>query len=417
MPVSVLEVGALPAAHQPHPIRYLLLILPYGVSGGFLTVTMAWLLNAAGVAPTEIAALIALSYLPHTWKFFWAPMVDLTWQRKGWYLLGAAGCAVGTWATGALPATSASLPLLSVTVLLTNLAATLVGMSVESLMAHNTPDDEKGRAAGWFQAGNLGGLGLGGGAGLWLVQSQGLTAGVSGAVLGGACGLCAFALWGMQEPRHDPVTAGAASSWARARQAAVDLWAVARSRRGALAILVCFLPIGSGAASNLWSVAAGDWHASANTVALVSGTLSGIVSAAGCMVGGYICDRLHRQSAYCVFGLAMVLCALGMAVTPRVEASFVVYAGLYAFIQGLTYAGFSAVVLEAIGKGAAATKYNLLASLSNMPIAWVTLVDGWAYEHRGPAALLFADAATGAAGLLLFVSVASWAVRRRVPSS
>src|SRR6185295_12972598 len=104
-------------------------------------------------------------------------------------------------------------------------------------------------------------------------------------------------------------------------------WSVVSSRRGALAILVCFLPIGSGAASNLWSVAAGDWQASANTVALVSGTLAGIVSAAGCMVGGYICDRLHRQTAYCLFGLTMVACALGMAYTPRSENAFIAYAG------------------------------------------------------------------------------------------
>jgi MFS transporter, PAT family, beta-lactamase induction signal transducer AmpG len=76
-------------------------------------------------------------------------------------------------------------------------------------------------------------------------------------------------------------------------------------------------------------------------------------------------------------------------------------------VQGLAYAGFSAVVLEAIGRGAAATKYSLLASLSNMPIAWVTLVDGWAYERHGPAALPLADAATGAAGLLAFGLVAA----------
>jgi PAT family beta-lactamase induction signal transducer AmpG len=47
-----------------------------------------------------------------------------------------------------------------------------------------------------------------------------------------------------------------------------DLWQVARARAGFLALLICFLPIGSGAASNLWSAVADDWHASANTVAL-----------------------------------------------------------------------------------------------------------------------------------------------------
>jgi predicted MFS family arabinose efflux permease len=179
-----------------------------------------------------------------------------------------------------------------------------------------------------------------------------------------------------------------------------------------LAILVCFLPVGTGAATNLWSVVAGDWQASAATVALVSGTLGGVISAAGCLVGGFVCDRMDRQRAYCLFGLVMVGVALAMAFTPRSQASFIFFASAYAFVQGLTYAGFSAVVLEAIGRGAAATKYNLLASLSNMPIAWVTLVNGWAYEHHGPAAFLWADAATGVGGLLVFAGAVGWSRRR-----
>jgi MFS family permease len=399
------------AGEGPHPVRYGLLIVPYGASSGFLTVTMAWLLHAAGVKPTDIAALIALSYLPHTWKFFWAPAVDLLWRRKAWYLLGCAGCALGTFATGALPATGAKLPWLSVVVLATNVAATLLGMSVESLMAHATPQARKGRAAGWFQAGNLGGLGVGGGAGLWMVQVTGFSASVSAAVLGGVCVLCGLALIGVPEPSS--ASGRPREAWGgRLRETAVDLWAVARSRRGALAILVCFLPVGTGAASNLWSVVAADWQASAATVALISGTLGGVISAAGCLAGGFICDRMDRQRAYCLFGVVMIAVALAMALVPRHESSFVLFASGYAFVQGLTYAGFSAVVLEAIGGGAAATKYNLLASLSNMPIAWVTLVDGWVYEHRGAAAFLWADAATGVGGLLVFAAAAAWSRRR-----
>ena len=47
-----------------------------------------------------------------------------------------------------------------------------------------------------------------------------------------------------------------------------DLWNVAKSRAGFLALLICFVPIGSGAASNLWAAVADDWHATAGTVAL-----------------------------------------------------------------------------------------------------------------------------------------------------
>src|SRR5207249_9923681 len=64
---------------------------------------------------------------------------------------------------------------------------------------------------------------------------------------------------------------------------AQDLWSVARARMGFLALVLCFLPLGSGAATGLWSAVAGDWHATADTVALVTGLASGLISAAGCI--------------------------------------------------------------------------------------------------------------------------------------
>jgi MFS transporter, PAT family, beta-lactamase induction signal transducer AmpG len=52
---------------------------------------------------------------------------------------------------------TAQLLALCVVVVISSLAVTFLAMSVESLMAYDTPDSERGRAAGWFQAGNLGG--------------------------------------------------------------------------------------------------------------------------------------------------------------------------------------------------------------------------------------------------------------------
>jgi PAT family beta-lactamase induction signal transducer AmpG len=62
-------------------------------------------------------------------------------------------------------------------------------------------------------------------------------------------------------------------------------------------------------------------------------------------------------------------------------------------------------VLEAIGGGAAATKYNLYASLSNMPIAYLTIVDGWAYGRWHANGLLLADALAGILGVAFFATV------------
>src|SRR5216117_3521427 len=285
---------------RAHPSVFMFLILPFGVIGGYLQVSIAYLLAQAGVPVERVAALVAVSYLPHTWKFAWAPIADITLRRKSWYVIACALTAVGLWVTGSLPATAGGLRALTIVVLISNFAVTFLGMSVESLMAYDTSAAEKGRAGGWFQAGNLGGTGLGGGAGLWMTQHLPQTW-IAAAVLGAVCLACCAALAFIPEP---PAAPRAATVIGSVREVLRDLWRVARSRRGFLALLICFLPIGTGAATNLWAAIAADWSASANTVALVTGALGGIASAAGCLAGGYLCDRMDRKTAYWVFGLA-----------------------------------------------------------------------------------------------------------------
>jgi MFS transporter, PAT family, beta-lactamase induction signal transducer AmpG len=396
-----------------HPSVFLFLILPFGAMSGYLTVAVAYRLSHAGLGVDQIADLVAVSFIPHTWKFLWAPVVDTTLSRKTWYALGSACSAVGIFATGAIPATAAGIAVLYGVVLLSNLAVTFLAMSVESLMVYGTRPEQFGRAGGWFQAGNLGGQGLGGGAGLWMAQTL-PDPWMSGAVLGLACALCGVALMRLQEP---PLLSRSGSYVRDVGNVVRDLWQVARSRPGLLALLIVFLPISTGAASNLWSAVADDWHASANTVALVNGVLGGVVSMAGCLAGGYLCDHMDRKRSYMVYGVLQAACAVAMALAPRTEEMFIVFTMAYALITGLTYAAFSAVVLEAIGLGAAATKYNVYASLSNMPIAYMTVVEGWAQARWSVGGMLLAEAIFAGFGLLIFVLAAALLARRKVPDS
>ena len=115
--------------------------------GGYLTVAVAYRLSQAGLGVDQIAELVAVAFIPHTWKFLWAPVVDTTLGRKKWYLLGAIFSAIGIFAIGALPATAQSIPMLYVMVLLANLAVTFLAMAVESLMVYGTHPDRLGRAA------------------------------------------------------------------------------------------------------------------------------------------------------------------------------------------------------------------------------------------------------------------------------
>jgi MFS family permease len=401
------------AVKSTHPIVFMFLFAPFGAMSGYLTVAIAYLLTQSGVSVEEVAGLIALSYVPHSWKFLWAPVADTTLSRKAWYVLAGAVSALGIFVTGVVPAEAKSLPILYVVVLVSNVAVTFLAMSTESLMVYNTKSELHGRAGGWFQAGNLGGQGVGGGAGLWLAQTL-PEPWIAGAVLAVACMLCGAALLSLPEP--PPIAR--ATSYVRTLGAILkDLWEVSRARAGILALLICFLPIGTGAAANLWSAVADDWHASADTVALVTGVLAGLVSAFGCIVGGYGSDRIDRKSSYALYGLLMVIGAVAMAFAPRTEAMYIVFTLIYAFIQGLTYAAFTAVVLETIGLGAAATKYNVFASLSNMPIAYMTVVNGWAHSRWGATGMLLTEAAIGIVGIVVFIAVAMALPRREAATT
>jgi MFS family permease len=393
---------------KAHPVVFGILIVPFGVLGGYLSVAVAFMLKEAGISVEQIGALIAFGLVPHVWKFAWAPIADTTLSRKAWYWIGAVVVAAGVYATGALPATQAGLKMLYAVVLISNIGSTFLGMAAESLLAYGTDEHEKGRAGGWYQAGNLGGAGIGGGLGLWLAQHL-PAPWMASAIVAVLCLACGLALFSLPEPPSDHRTT---NYLVTLKNVGLDLWGVAKSRIGFLALFLCFLPIGSGAASGLWSAVHGDWNADANTVELWTGVLAGVFSAVGCVVGGYICDRMNRQMAYAMFGILQALNVIAMALSPHTPNMFIVWTSIYAFITGLTYAGFSAFVLEAMGRGAAATKYNVFASLSNFPIWYMTLVDSWAYKVYHASGMLFAEAILGGVGLVLFLTVTSLVTAR-----
>ena len=386
---------------HPHPSVFMFLFLPFGVMGGYVTVTIGFLLTKAGVPLVQVAPIIGMTLLPNIFKFIWAPLVDTTLTVKRWYIIANIITAIGILATGILPLKVEYLTLMTVIIFFTSVVNTFIAMSTESLAAYDTPDNLKGRAGGWLQAGNLGGFGLGGGAGLWLAERL-PEPWMPGAIIAFACLFCSLGLVFLSEPTSYIREKNYIKTISNLNR---DIWKLVKSRMGFLALFLCFLPIGSGAASNLWSSISNDWHASADTVALLIGAVGGVLSAIGCLVGGWICDLMDRKKAYILFGMIQALCAVGMAFSPSTELMFIIWTSLYAFSTGLTYAGFSAFVLEAIGKGAAATKYNVFASLSNAPIYYMLYIDEWSHGKWGAFGMLTTEAIMALFGMIIFITI------------
>lgn len=402
------------AAPKPetHPAVYLVLYLPFGMASGYVTVTLGWLLSHVGASVEAIAALAGMGLVANTWKVAWSPLIDTTLTARGWFMIGLVVTALSIVGIAFLPLKVSLLGVFGWLTLGGSAAATVCSISVDRLMAFDVPDHLKGQAGGWSQAGNLGGAGLGGGAGLWLAQHTGHPW-IAGAVLAPICMLCAAPLLWIDEPGR---VGGGKSYLATLVETGRDVLTLAKTRIGLLACFIMLLPIGSGGLQQLWGAIGKDWSAGADEVALVGGILSGLVSIPGCIVGGYVADRIDRKWAYGLFGVALSAVAVGMALTPHTQLAFLVWACIYNATTGFCYGAYSAVTLEAIGKGAAGTKFNLISSISNVPVLLVTLVDGWAETRFGATGMLYVEAAMGVTGVLVYAAVAmatrgmSWGV-------
>jgi len=393
-------------ARRPHPSVFMFLIVPFGAQFGFVQVALAYLLTQNKVSVEAVAALLAAGLAPNVWKFAWAPVIDATLSPKRWYLIGLVGTVIGIVSMSALPMTASSLPHLTLIFLWTSVTTTFIAMACESFLAYLIPDEERGLTAGWYNAGNLGGGAVGGGLGLALAQHLASPV-VAGVIVAALLVLCALPLLWMEEPPrqkgHGPVAA--------VKFVFKDVLLLFRARMAFVALFLCFLPIGSGAASGLWSAVASEWKASADLVALVTGLAGGVAMGVGSLAGGWYCDRTDRKRAYLLFGLIQAASAVAMGLAPRTPATYVIFTQLYGFATGLAYAGFTAFVLESMGQGAAATKYNVYASLSNFPIMYMTTIDGKAHTRWGSAGMLFNESAWCVGGMVLFVTVAALLTR------
>ncbi len=384
--------------------------MPFGASFGFVSVALAFLATRHGLTVQQGAELIAAGMFPNTVKFFWAPVADTTLSRRRWYLLSSVLCAAGMLAMAVVPLGPSTFLLMGAVVLVTSVAATFLGFAVEAMIAHLTPPADRGRVSGWMQAGNLGGSGLGGGAGLWLLNTlpAAWEAGLVLAILTLACAAPMALLPDV------PAESRGASLAGTIRNLALDFWHTVWSRDGILSGLLCFLPVGTGAAAGVLTQAAVavHWGAGEHEVELVQGVVYGIVSMAGCLAGGYLCRFLGPRNSYALFGGLMAAVTATMSILPATLVTYVTFSLLYALVSGLCYAAFTGFVLDTIGAGNAATKYNAYASLSNLPIGYMGLVLAAADTRLGPKGMLLTEAASGVAGIIVFaIAAVCWRPR------
>ena len=397
----------------PPAFLYFILFLPFGATTVFvsLTVVNIWSQDKT-IGEAALTAMVAMNILPHTFKVLWAPIVDTVWNGRAWYIVGNLVSSAAILATGFVPISNHNMGLLTGLVLLNGFATTFVGMTTEALMAHVCPPEQRGMAAGWSQAGNVGG-GIIGALALSLFDVTGIVS-LPAIVVSVVLAMCSVVLIALP-PIHpvDRPSLGEAM-----KELGRDIRGIFWSRLGIIAVALSLLPIGSGAAANLFGAKAfvAEWGVPQKYVGPLNGIVGSVAAILGSLAGGALSNAIEKKKAYAVSGVALAVTAFAMAAMPRTTWSYVLWVFGYQFALGMCYAAFTAFVLDIIGKGAAATKYNLLASLANIPITLMGRWDGQVAEAHGHGAMLWFDGTMGVAGAVVLLLVAAIALpRKRLP--
>src|SRR5437667_122464 len=71
-----------------HPFVFFFLVLPYGISSGFVSITLPFILTRVGFSVALAASFVAIGVSANLWRFLWGPVADLTLTARRWYLLG-----------------------------------------------------------------------------------------------------------------------------------------------------------------------------------------------------------------------------------------------------------------------------------------------------------------------------------------
>ena len=371
--------------------------VPYGSFNGLVAVGLPFILRRHGFPVERIAEISALVQAPAIWYFLWAPVVDIKFRRRTWILLlSLASACLTMLALGVAIVTARTVTVLLV---LASLFNQPVLSALGGLMSGTVPNAKRGRAAGWSEAGVLGGGVVAGGLAVWLTGFA--HPAVIVLTVGVLIAAPAFVVLAIEEPH--PARPGRREHLVRmAREVAAML----KRRDAWLAILFFLSPVSAGALMNLFSAVAGDFRAPGSAVLLVV-AIGAVMTIAGALVGGVVLDRFDRWRVYPTAGLMAAVSAGVMLLAPLRPVTYVAGAAAYAFVTGFGYAAFMALALEVLGSETAAsgTRFTLFMAASNVPLVYMLRLDGLGHARYGVRGMLAADAIANAVFGLLLIAI------------
>lgn len=387
------------------------LYLSEGAPIGYLWWALPTQLREGGVPIEEVTALTALLTVPWTFKFAWAPLVDVFPSRR----LG-----LRPWIVGSQIAMGLTLlPLLYLDVvadrdwllwilLLHAVCAATQDVSIDALAVKSIPLDERGSATGVMQLGMLVGRSVFGGALLSLER----TFGRAPLILALIATILASSLLAALARDH---AAGAASGGGLTplRRFAANLRGVLSQRTTWIGVAFAALA-GSGmeAAAGMAGPMMIDLGIAKETVGVFFALPVVIAMAGGALAGGWLADRYQRERTAGGALLALALCVVTTAAAVAVGSRPVLVGSLtsaYLFFGVLTAATY-ALLMDLTDPRLGATQFSTYMGAINLCYVWSAWAGGAIAGSSGYPTALLVMAACSLSALTLLP-----ALRRRAP--
>jgi PAT family beta-lactamase induction signal transducer AmpG len=392
--VDLEEVAGLnPTTTKERPWLFGLLIAPSAVlANGIVQGALSYLFRQQGVEIGRSSEIISLLILPTTIYFLWSPITDFWIERRAWLVTGAV-------AAGLIMAVAFHSPRLDTrtAVILMFLSACfcqLVVASCGGMMGTLHSEAARRKASSFYQAGSL----AFGAVAIFVMASlaQRISMGSLGWVAAALIALPAFAALATPKQTRE--------SRQGIRRTLSTIWQEVKLTffrwRALPYTLLMLFPMGSGAAIGLLPGIAQDYHVSGQNMAWMNGLGGAFLTAAGSLAATLIPTRISASVAYLCVCLINEATLLVLWLCPASPTTYVIGSTLYLFTIGACYAMFTAVVLEFLGHSgkSGSGRYSIINSLGNVPVVYMTTIDGHGGKIWGARGLAGTDAVVGALG-------------------
>lgn len=392
----------LPAWRRDWPPAWIFLLmpLPFGIFSGYVQTALPWLLRRMGYSVNNIGAIVALILSPMAFAFLWSPVADFGFRRRTWMLLMSALSGVLLAAAILLLGADAHL---TTWLLFAGYAVSIFTTSCSGgLLAATQAESVKSRAAAWMQGGMLTSSALGGALLLYCSKRLSLPA----LAVGAALLVTAPAAIALTIPEPAPLS-DLRNFWKTCTTMGREIRTTLFSMKSLPGMLLLFAPVGTGAAQSLFAAMAKDYHVGMRGVLLLNGLLGGVLNMIGAYVAVIVPAHWDRRIAYAAAGLTCAGVGAYLTFAPLNPVTYLTGVALYMLTTGACYGFFLGVVMVTMGDAglSASGRYAILVSLGDLPIVYMTVVEGWSFKLFGVRGVPASDCL---GNLLVAICTAVW---------